>query len=215
MGAELPEIGVDRFAARLAQVSPRPLGPEVCARLHLHYQELARWNPRLSLVGPGTREEIVERHYGESLAALPWLEEGDRTLVDVGSGAGFPGLVLAAACPRLDVTLVEARERKWAFLRAAAARCELSVRCVNATVGAALPDEVPRPVDLATVRAVRLGAREAEALAAVASARGRLWAWTGRQEPGNLRGWSRGRQLPLAGSRYRRLIEYRPSSPKT
>ena len=58
-------------------------------RLWLHYQELRRWNPTLSLVGPGTAGEIVERHYGEALAALPLLRPGPQVVIDAGSGAGM------------------------------------------------------------------------------------------------------------------------------
>src|SRR5947209_4043348 len=134
MPFDLPRLTPEELATALAAVSPEPLAPAVTAALHAHYLELARWNRTLSLIGPGTAGEIVERHYGESLAALPLVpEEGE--LVDLGSGAGFPGLVIAAARPRLAVTLVEARERKWAFLQAAARRAALPCRCLNARVG--------------------------------------------------------------------------------
>ena len=63
------------------------------------------------------------------------LVRGER-LLDLGSGAGFPGIVLAAARPDLEVTLLEARERKWAFLAAACRRAGLACRCLNARVSA-------------------------------------------------------------------------------
>ena len=111
--------------------------------MHAHYEELARWNSVVSLVGPAFSGEIFERHYAESLAALPLLPAGPFRLLDLGSGAGFPGLVLAAARPDCEVVLVEARERKWAFLQSAVRRAELSCQCLRATVGAAHQPDLP------------------------------------------------------------------------
>lgn len=156
MGAELPEIPRQEFQRRLESL---PASASVDAasfdRLYAHYQELRRWNPVLSLVGPGTATEPVERHYGEALAALPFLA-GVRTLVDLGSGAGFPGFVLAACRPEIEVLLIEAKERKCAFLAAAARRARLSIRCLNVRVSVPLPPSFPGSVDLYTCRALRL-----------------------------------------------------------
>src|SRR5438132_9440850 len=115
MGVALPALTVEAFAAELLAHQPEPLSEAVVSALFAHYEELRRWAPRLALVGPGTAREVVARHFGESLAAVPHLPAAAGRLVDVGSGAGFPGLVLAAARPSWTVTLVEARERKWAF----------------------------------------------------------------------------------------------------
>ncbi|MCB1057942.1 MAG: class I SAM-dependent methyltransferase, partial [Acidobacteria bacterium] len=83
------------------------LTPRCLEALWRHYQELRRWNRLVSLVGPGTAEEVWHRHYAESLAAVPWLaellvavpSESPPTVLDLGSGAGFPGFVVAAALP--------------------------------------------------------------------------------------------------------------------
>ena len=112
MSAELPDLSLDEFRRRLEATSPVPVGPEVLDRLLAHYQELRRWNPSLSLVGPAAAADVVERHYAEALSGLPLIPAGARVLVDVGSGAGFPGFVLAAARPELEVTLVEPRQRR-------------------------------------------------------------------------------------------------------
>jgi 16S rRNA (guanine(527)-N(7))-methyltransferase RsmG len=206
MGALLPHLERPHFLARLSAVSPVALSGAAAEALWAHYQELRRWNERLSLVGPGTADEVVERHYGEALAALPLIDDA-RSLLDVGSGAGFPGFVLAAARPDLEVTLVEARQRKWAFLAAAARRAQLSCRCLNARVGAAL--EMPT-VDLVTWRAVRLPASTVAALAAVGK---RMLLWSGADEPAPPAGWRGARRIPLVGSAERRIVEW-TASPK-
>lgn len=208
MGADLPALSRAEFARRLRRCSPQPLADRAEGALFAHYEELRRWNRRLSLVGPGTADAVVERHYGEALAALPLIEPA-RSLLDVGSGGGFPGLVLAAVRPDLDLTLVEARQRKWAFLQSALRKAELSCQCLNARVGAAL--EIP-PVDLVTWRAVRLPATVVEELAAASA---RMLVWSGADEPQPPAGWRPGRRVALAGSDRRRIVEWLPEERET
>jgi len=206
MPFDLPRLTPADLAAALAAVSPEPLAPAVTAALHAHYLELARWNRTLSLIGPGTAGEIVERHYGESLAALPLVpEEGE--LVDLGSGAGFPGLVIAAARPRLAVTLVEARERKWAFLQAAARRAALPCRCLNARVGLPLPTGLPAAIDRVTVRALKLDPPVLGALADRLRPAGSLLLWAGGDLPDLPPGLAPAAEIRLAGSARRRIVE--------
>ena len=208
MGASLPDLAPEAFRARLAASSPEALTAATQNALHAHYQELRRWNPTLSLIGPGTTDEVVERHYGESLAALPLLPLAAAVLVDVGSGAGFPGLVLAAARPNLAVTLVEAQERKWAFLEAACRRAALPCRCLNARVAAPLPTDFPAVIDLVTARAIA-----PEALAPLLerlAPTGRVLLWT-TSNP-ELGGLAAGRTLALPGSERRQIVELRRSA---
>jgi 16S rRNA (guanine(527)-N(7))-methyltransferase RsmG len=204
MGSVLPDLVREEFANRLQACAPEVLTPDTTATLWLHYQELRRWNPRLSLIGPGTASRVVERHYGEALSALPLLE-GASSLLDVGTGGGFPGLVLAAARPELAVILVEARERKWAFLQSAVRRARLSCQCLNARVGAAL--ELP-PVDLVVWRALRL---PEAALVSLAGRSERMLVWCGAEGPSPPPGWQPGRQVFLAESEERRIVEWTPA----
>ncbi len=204
MGHPLPEISLAQFQDGLRR---HPFFTECLAEsLHLHYLELRRWNPRLSLVGPGTAGEVIERHYAESLAALPLLRDTDRRLVDLGSGAGFPGLVLAAARPDLEVTLVEARERKWAFLKSAIRRSGLSCRCLNARVEASLPEGFPTEIDLVTSRALAISP---EIFAAVfaRSPGARFLLWHGAASPQLSPGLTVPREIHLPGSEHRRILE--------
>ena len=213
MAFPLPSLSPAQFAGEIASLSPEPLSDATVLALYSYYQELARWNERLNLVGPGTAGEILARHFGESLAALPLLPTGARVGLDLGSGAGFPGIVLAAARPGLEMALVEARERKWAFLLAAARRAALPCRCLNARVRVPLPAGLPESVDVITSRALRLDPQTWRALAHRLGAEGRVLLWVGEQDP----------ELPpdlvacggvkLAGSERRRILALRLASP--
>ena len=209
MGVTLPPIARAALATELGRLSPEPLSDETVDVLAAHYEELRRWSPRLALIGPGTAEAVVARHFGESLAALPVLSAPAGSLVDGGSGAGFPGLVLAAARPRWAVTLVEARERKWAFLQAAARRAALAARILNARVDALLPAGLPEAFDVVTVRALRLPATSVEALAERLRPGGRFLFWAGAEEPPLPAGWrvTTTRALPPAQQRRLLIVE--------
>jgi 16S rRNA (guanine527-N7)-methyltransferase len=213
MSADLPRLDPGRFAATLRRLSPAPLEDRAVDALWNHYQELARWNRRLSLVGPGTADEVLERHYGESLAALPLVPPGARRGLDLGSGAGFPGIVLAAARPGLEMTLVEARERKWAFLLAAARKASLPCRCLNARVQLPLPAGLPEAVDLVTVRAVRVEPDVLGVLAERLAPGGRMLLWVGEADPELPAGLVPAGGVKLAGSERRRILELRRASP--
>ncbi|HYJ35853.1 MAG TPA: 16S rRNA (guanine(527)-N(7))-methyltransferase RsmG, partial [Rhizomicrobium sp.] len=93
---------------------------------------------------------LWHRHFWDSAQLLPLIPEPARTLADLGSGAGFPGLVLAAMRPNLAVTLHEATTKKCLFLKAAADRMGLKVEVANAR----LEDLPARPFDVVTARAL-------------------------------------------------------------
>lgn len=234
MTRELPSIDRETFERRLRSAADalasdasdretieRALSPRAIDALFAHYEELRRWNRRVSLIGPGTVDELVARHYGESLAALPliasWLaarttpenEPGARrgpALIDVGSGAGFPGFVIAAVLPELEVTLIEARERKWAFLAQAARRAGLDCRCLHLHLDLPLADELPERIDALSVRALKLPRELLDALRRRMPADGRLLSWQAAPvEPPP--GFAAGRVVRLAGSDRRVVAE--------
>jgi 16S rRNA (guanine527-N7)-methyltransferase len=89
--------------------------------------QMLRWGRRINLTALTESSEVVEKHFIDSLHLLPLLQ-GCRRLLDLGSGAGFPGAVLAMAMPALEVCLVEASAKKAAFLRHAAMHCGLHSR---------------------------------------------------------------------------------------
>jgi 16S rRNA (guanine527-N7)-methyltransferase len=90
-------------------------------RLELYVDLLLTWQKRINLIGPATAGVVWERHILDSLQLLPLLPKGTRTIAELGSGAGIPGLVVAIAAD-LDVHLYESNGKKAAFLREAARR---------------------------------------------------------------------------------------------
>ena len=90
-------------------------------RFRSYYEELISWNETVNLTAVTGWEEVQERHFLDSMAVASVFPasvlDGSDRLLDVGSGAGFPGLPLKIAYPRIDVTLLEATGKKAAFLR--------------------------------------------------------------------------------------------------
>ncbi len=207
MGAKLPELEFRDFADRLRVCSPVSLSSSQVEALFLHYFELCRWNPTISLVGPIAADEVVERHYGESLAALPFLGDRSGALLDLGSGAGFPGLVIGVVRPDLSVTLVEARARKWSFLKSVCHALSLSCNCLNARVATKPVEGLPAEIDWITARAVRLDDLGLEVLLPRLVPGGTLLLWSGDTTPNLPDGLRVRRETHLAGSNRRRILE--------
>lgn len=205
MGVRLPPRTRAEFARGLEPWLPENSPASLVGALHAHYQELARWSSTVALVGPSAAEQLLARHYGESLAALPLLPRGPFRLLDLGSGAGFPGMVLAAARRDAEVVLVEARERKWAFLCAAARRAELSCTCLRATVGGAPQPELPDRIAVVTVRALRISPPMLASLSPFLLPEARLLLWTGGEEPDLGPAWQQTQAEALPGSERRFL----------
>jgi len=119
------------------QTAPEPLSAEAFAarcdvsretldRLRLYLDLLRHWQKAINLVGPATLNDPWRRHFWDSAQLFPHIPSTSRSLLDVGSGAGFPGLVLAVlGVP--GVTLVESDGRKCAFLREVARRTGTAV----------------------------------------------------------------------------------------
>jgi len=109
------------------------LGPQQLERFKRYLEELQLWNRTLNLTALREEAEIVRGHFLDSLTVLSCLPTQGR-LLDLGSGAGFPGVPLKIARPGLQVTLLEASRKKALFLRHLG-RClelELEVRCQRA-----------------------------------------------------------------------------------
>ncbi len=104
------------------------LDEAACARLKAYVAALEKWNAHINLVAPSTLTQVWVRHVADGLQLLPLLRAaGLKQVIDLGSGGGVPGLVLALADPALDVHLVESTARKCAFLRQVAQQCRIDV----------------------------------------------------------------------------------------
>jgi 16S rRNA (guanine527-N7)-methyltransferase len=108
--------------ARLGVDVPR----ETQDRLEILVDTLSRWQKAINLVSQATLWEVWTRHVLDSAQLVPLIPPEAKSLLDLGSGAGFPGLVVAALEPRLAVTLMEADARKAAFLGEASRRMGLA-----------------------------------------------------------------------------------------
>lgn len=107
-----------------------PLPRETLAKLERYADMLAEWNERFNLVAGSTLPQIWQRHFLDSAQLMNYLPEGTRRLADIGSGAGFPGLVLAIlGVP--EVHLIESITKKANFLRAVAEELKLNVTIHN------------------------------------------------------------------------------------
>ncbi len=96
------------------------------SQLSLYLDLLLKWNARTNLTAIRNPEDIVRRHFGESLFAAQHLDPAATTVLDFGSGAGFPGLPIALFHPKIQVTLAESQNKKATFLREVARTLGLS-----------------------------------------------------------------------------------------
>ena len=153
----------ERIAGRLLAASVA-VDAEILAGLERYLDLLTRWNARINLTAlplqPPT-EAALDKLLVEPLAAVPFFPAAANSWIDLGSGGGSPALPLRLARRPGSLTLVESRERKCAFLREASRAMELERTVVTTARFDAL--QVQSPVDVVTVRAVRIDG-EMEAL---------------------------------------------------
>ena len=142
----------ERLQELLADTIAQPLSPRQVEQLLAYLDLLLKWNAKMNLTAIREPEQIVRRHFGESLALAEVVDElaGIESVADLGSGAGFPGLPLAIYCPEIKVTLVESQNKKATFLKEAARALELE----NVSVLNQRAEEIALKFDLVTMRAV-------------------------------------------------------------
>jgi 16S rRNA (guanine527-N7)-methyltransferase len=138
--------------AELLQPFAGEIAPERVTQISTYIDILLRWNERTNLTAVREPEQIVLRHFGESLfAARMLLEPGaEWSVIDIGSGAGFPGMPLKLFAPRIKLTLVEAHAKKATFLREVVRALAFG----NVNVVAARAETLADQADLVTLRAV-------------------------------------------------------------
>lgn len=153
-------------------------GDSILAALSAYLDLLLRWNARLNLTAVREPEEIVRRHFGESLFAAARLFSGDPApaadwLLDLGSGAGFPGVPIKLYAPGLRLVLLESKYRKAIFLRELAR----ALRLRDAQVFSGRAQDFPAPPASAPVT---LTLRAVERFEQILPAAARLLAGDGR-----------------------------------
>jgi 16S rRNA (guanine527-N7)-methyltransferase len=129
-----------------------PLSERQIEQLLAYLELLLKWNAKTNLTAIRDAEQIVQRHFGESLALASFALEGKSiaTAADLGSGAGFPGLPLAIYAPQVRVTLIESQNKKATFLKEVVRSLELQSVIVRNERG----ESIRERFDLVTMRAV-------------------------------------------------------------
>ena len=123
-----------------------------------YFSELYAWNRRVNLTGLKSLDRMISKHLGDTMVLDQWLPGHVRSVLDIGTGAGIPGLILKILHPDLDVWLLDARRKRVSFLNAVIA--ELGIRGVHAVhgragEGAGLPvPDAPARFDMVTSQAV-------------------------------------------------------------
>jgi 16S rRNA (guanine527-N7)-methyltransferase len=187
----MPTLTPDKIATLLTPYLENEGSPELYPQLSTYLDLLLKWNARTNLTAIRDPEEIVRRHFGESLFAARHLGTC-KTLLDFGSGAGFPGFPIQLLRPELAVTLAESQNKKATFLREV-----VRTLGVKTEVWAARVEDMPRErrFEVVTMRAVD----DMETALAAAKARITHGGWlailtTAQQSPAS------GKSIPLPNS---------------
>ncbi|HHQ48026.1 MAG TPA: 16S rRNA (guanine(527)-N(7))-methyltransferase RsmG [Acidobacteria bacterium] len=184
------------------------IGGGLADRLVRYLELLERWGRTHNLVRFGSRRELVERHVVESLAGVGALDRAGGLLVDVGSGAGLPGVPLLAAAAAWRGLLIEPRRKRWAFLRTVVRELGLDAEVVDRRYQEVEVNGAGSIVSRATGRYGELVAWARPRLAPG----GRVLLWLGEGEAGeveSLDGW-RVVTSPLPGLDRGRLAVMEP-----
>lgn len=184
--------------------------PESLARQFADYVKLLlRWNQKISLTTITAPLEILTRHFGESLFGAHVADIRTGRLLDVGSGAGFPGLPIAMAAPEIRATLLEPNVKKAAFLAEACRELHLVGR-VNVVRERLEEFAAPEPgFDFVTSRAVRVTADFLKKCTKMMPPGGKLVLWVGQEDIAPLResnDWTWAEPAKIPGSERRYIV---------
>lgn len=125
-----------RLQNNIADLNPNyTLSENQLTQLRTFYENLVEWNKVMNLTTITEEEDVYTKHFLDSLSILKVAEPDNlvrKTLIDVGTGAGFPGLVLAIAFPQLHVTLMDSLNKRINFLNDTIQKCSLTnVTCIH------------------------------------------------------------------------------------
>lgn len=164
-------VDTKRIAELLAPFLSSPLTNEQLGQLSAYLDLLVKWNAKTNLTAVRDPEQMVTRHFGESLfAAEKLLAEPAATVIDLGSGAGFPGMPIAIYAPQVKVTLIESQNKKATFLKEVVRALGLK----NVTVFNGRGEDCPGKAELVMMRAVEKFSDSMEIAATLVAPGGRL-----------------------------------------
>lgn len=154
------------------------LGAETARQLEKYLDELRAAGKRINLVG-SISPSALARHIADSIEPAAWIPPGAR-VVDLGSGAGLPGIPIAVVRPDLDVTLVEIRERRVHFLRHVVRALGLRCHVMRKKIETECPEE---PFDFALARALATPQIALALAQPWVRAGGEVWIWASAPPP--------------------------------
>lgn len=143
-----------RKSPHSATVGRANVSRETLDDLTAYVELLRKWQRKINLIAPGSLDRIWDRHITDSLQILPYMPEDAELIVDLGSGGGLPGLVVAIACKRRAnapmLRMVESDARKSAFLWEVIRVLDLRAEVLTARI----EDAPPQNADVVTARAL-------------------------------------------------------------
>jgi 16S rRNA (guanine527-N7)-methyltransferase len=166
-----------RLNALLIESGLDPLDAALTHSFEAYLSLLLRWNARVNLTAIRDADAILSRHFLESIACARALPAGIVTLLDFGSGAGFPGIPIALCRPEIAVTLAESNGKKAAFLHEAVRTLGISAKVYSARA-----ESLPDRFDSVTLRAVDHMEQAVQAAASLVRDGGWLALMTTRSE---------------------------------
>lgn len=143
-----------------------PLDEREFTLFEIYYRELMLWKEKMNLVSVNSPFDILIKHFIDSLTISPYIKKKDGYLLDIGSGAGFPGIPLKIVHKELKITLLDASRKKISFLKNVSRKLALpSIKAVNKEAEQFLKETSPLTFDAVVSRAtfklpdlIRIGA---------------------------------------------------------
>lgn len=212
--ARIAELLAPFLKAKHRADAPTGLSPVQLRRISMYIDVLLTWNARVNLTAVHEPEEVVTRHFGESIfaarhifpVASPGIDVAEAAphVIDVGSGAGFPGLPIKIWAPDVNLALIESNQKKATFLREVVRKLELN----GVEVFAGRAEAYPGPKgQVVTLRAVERFESILPVAAGLVDLGGRLAMLVGESQLNELSDllpdvkWRKPVRLPLSSSR--------------
>ena len=133
--------------------SANKIAEEQMQKFFSYMELLLEWNQKMNLTAITDPKEIILKHFIDSMTISPYIEE-EKKVIDVGTGAGFPGIPLAIICPNTSFTLIDALNKRISFLKEIVTKLQLSNVVVEHARAEDFAKENREKYDITTSRAV-------------------------------------------------------------